>query len=77
MLMSNNFTFLFLVLFFSLKDLKCSSEFSTYFLENNKAITFKVVTALQNEGRGVCFFTALGNVHILVKYITPVNLDLQ
>lgn len=46
MLMSNNFTFLFLVLFFSLKDLKCSSEFSTYFLENNKAITFKVVTAL-------------------------------
>lgn len=46
MLMSNNFTFLFLVLFFSIKTLKRSSEFSTYFLGNNKAIIFKVIAAL-------------------------------
>lgn len=46
MLMSNNFTFVFLVLFFSLKALKHSSEFCTYILGNNKAITFKIITAL-------------------------------
>lgn len=46
MLMSNNFTFVFLVLLFSLKALKLSSEFYTFILGNDKAITFKIVTAL-------------------------------
>lgn len=77
MLISNNFTFVFLVLFFSLKALKHSSEFYTYILGNNKAITFKIVAALLNEGKAACFFSALGDIHILVKYITLVNLDLQ
>lgn len=46
MLMSSNFTFVFLALLFSLNALKCSSEFYTYILGNNKAITLKIITAL-------------------------------